>query len=106
MHDLQMRQTVGLIVTEVNTTGSFHSLPHTLTQTQPKRDIINLTQEQNCLRQIDAGNDVSHARCASTRIENCKGAHNCVETDAQCVGTLVHEHQGNRGEQERQEHPP
>ena len=71
MHDLQMRQTVGLIVTEVNTTGSFHSLPHTLTQTQPKRDIINLTQEQNCLRQIDAGNDVSHARCASTRIENC-----------------------------------
>ena len=75
MHGLCVRQTVGLIVTEVNTTGSFHSPPHTFTQTQRKRDIINLTQEQNCLQQlrVDAQNDVRYKQCCDTKIEKCKG---------------------------------
>ena len=95
------------------------SLRSTRPAVSTRRRTRSLRPNANAILSTSHKNRIACSNCESThkmmsgtsnavtqRSRNAKGAHNCVETDAQCVGALVHEHQGHRGEQEREERPP
>jgi hypothetical protein len=70
---------------------------------RPNENAILSTSHKNKIACAISTNaeSVSHERLNCTKIEDCTRAHNCVETDAQCVCALVHQHQGHRGEKKR-----